>query len=307
MPIIIPKELPAYKVLEKEDVFVITKNRAVKQDIRAIKIAILNLMPNKIVTEFQLLRALSYSPLQLDIKLISMGSHKSKNTSELHLKTFYESLKEIEKEKFDGLIITGAPVETLAFEKVNYWKELKEIFEYSKENVFSTLHICFGAQAGLYYHYNIKKILLKEKMFGIYKNTVVNQNSLLTRGLDKNLWVPQSRYTGLNDEEIIKNTKLKVLMRSNESGINLIEANNLRQIFTLGHPEYDIDTLDIEYKRDLNKKIKISIPKNYYQHDDPKKKIIANFKGNSNLFFVNWVNFIYQKTPYDLNDIKLIK
>lgn len=300
MPIVIPKDLPAAKILTDENIFVMVENRAEHQDIRPLKIAILNLMPRKITTETQLLRLIGNTPIQVEVDFINMESHMAKNTSEGHLIRFYKTFREIENKKYDGMIITGAPIENIEFEEVDYWEELKEIMEYTKTNVFSTLHICWGAQAGLYYHYGIKKYLLKEKMFGVYPHRVLEKKSQLLRGFDDEFYVPHSRHTEVKREEIEKVPGLKILAESPIAGVYIVEAENGKQIFVTGHSEYDDLTLKWEYERDLDKGMDIHVPENYFKDNDPAKDPIVKWRGHANLLFSNWLNYyVYQETPYD--------
>ena len=307
MPIVIPKNLPAYKTLKEENVFVMEEKRAIKQDIRQIKIAIVNLMPTKEVTETQLIRMLANTPLQVDLHLLHMDTHDSKNTDKLHLDNFYQSFNEIKNQKFDGMIITGAPVEFLPFEDVDYWKELAELMEFSKTNVFSTLHICWGAQAGLYYHFGINKYELDKKLFGVFPHRVKDLKSELTRGFDEEFYAPHSRHTQVRKEDIKKIPELRILAESEIAGPHIISTKNKRQIFVQGHAEYDKETLRVEYERDIAKGIDMNIPDNYYKDNDPSKEIIVKWKGHANLFFANWLNYIYQETPYDLEELPNMK
>ena len=304
MPIKIPRDLPAFKVLSEENIFVMNDERAVSQDIRPLKIAILNLMPKKIQTENQLLRYLSNTPLQVEITLLNTESYTSQNTSVDHMKKFYSTFREIKNEKFDGLIITGAPVEKLPYEEVLYWTELKEIMEWSKSNVFSTVHICWGAQAGLYYHYNIPKYELKEKMFGVFKHVKCNRDIDLIRGLDDVFYAPHSRHTEVRREDIIKIPELEILSESDEAGVFIVANKNRRQIFITGHLEYDRDTLKEEYMRDLNKNLPIEIPKHYFENDDINATPLVTWRESANIVFGNWLNYcVYQDTPYNIDEI----
>ncbi|SNX54743.1 homoserine O-succinyltransferase [Thermoanaerobacterium sp. RBIITD] len=305
MPIKIPDKLPAIKILADENIFVMGEERAIHQDIRPLKIAILNLMPTKSVTETQLLRLLSNNPLQIDIVLLYTASHKSKNTSPEYLKTFYKTFDDVNCEKFDGLIITGAPVETLEFEDVDYWQELKEIMEWSKHNVYSTFHICWGAQAGLYYHYGIPKYPLKEKMFGVFLHRIVKKNVDLLRGFDDEFYAPHSRYTEVRKEDVELVNDLDILAESDEAGLYIIGSKGGRQIFVTGHSEYDPLTLKAEYERDIKKGIAINIPKHYFPGDNPEREPLVKWRSHANLLFSNWLNYyVYQETPYDINRIK---
>ncbi|OCL28081.1 homoserine O-succinyltransferase [Orenia metallireducens] len=304
MPINIPDNLPAAEILEQENIFVMKESRAYHQDIRALKIVILNLMPIKEVTETQLLRLLGNSPLQVDIVLLHPKSHDAKNTSEEHLSTFYKTFDEIKDENFDGLIITGAPVEQMPFEEVDYWEELQEIMEWSLHHVTSTFHICWASQAGLYYHYGIPKYPLNQKLFGVFHHTINKKNVKLLRGFDNDFVVPQSRHTEVRKEDIEKVDELEILAESKEAGIYLVASKDGKQIFVTGHSEYDKDTLKWEYERDVNKGLEIDIPKNYYFNDDPSQKPVVNWRAHAHLLFSNWLNYyVYQQTPYNLNEI----
>lgn len=305
MPIKIPNDLPAVKTLNEENIFVMTETRAITQDIRPLKILLLNLMPKKIETETQLSRLLGNSPLQVDLEFIHTKSHKSKNTSAEHLFTFYKTFDDIKDRTFDGMIITGAPVEKLGFEEVEYWKELCEIMEWTKTHVHSTFHICWGAQAGLYYHYGIKKYPLEKKLFGVFPHTVDYKKSILFRGFDDEFMVPHSRHTTIKAEDI-KNVKgLKILSSSKEAGVYAVSSKNGKQIFITGHSEYDADTLLNEYNRDASQGLPIEIPKNYFKNDDPKKPPVVSWRSHANLLYSNWLNyFVYQTTPYDIEKIK---
>ncbi|QUW26549.1 homoserine O-succinyltransferase [Bacillus cereus] len=301
MPIIIDKDLPARKVLQEENIFVMTKERAETQDIRALKIAILNLMPTKQETEAQLLRLIGNTPLQLDVHLLHMESHLSRNVAQEHLTSFYKTFRDIENEKFDGLIITGAPVETLSFEEVDYWEELKRIMEYSKTNVTSTLHICWGAQAGLYHHYGVQKYPLKEKMFGVFEHEVREQHVKLLQGFDELFFAPHSRHTEVRENDIRGVKELTLLANSEEAGVHLVIGPEGRQVFALGHSEYSCDTLKQEYERDRQKGLNIDVPKNYFKHNNPNEKPLVRWRSHGNLLFSNWLNYyVYQETPYVL-------
>lgn len=302
MPIKIPNNLPAEAVLEKEHIFVMNEHRALTQDIRPLKIVILNLMPTKITTETQILRCLANTPLQIEIDLLQTTTHKAKNVSEEHMLAFYQSFDDIKNNKYDGMIITGAPVEDMEFEEVDYWKELCDIMEWSKDNVQSTFHICWGAQAGLYYHYGIKKHKLKEKMFGVYKHRLITPKSRLFRGFDEEFYVPHSRHTTVNIEDIEKNPNLKVMAVSDEAGVYVVGDKEGTQFFVMGHSEYDADTLSKEYFRDVDKGLDINVPVNYFPDDDPTKKPVLKWRAHSNLIYSNWLNyFVYQTTPYELS------
>lgn len=303
MPIKIQSDLPAKAELEDENIFVMDENRALSQDFRELQILILNLMPIKQDTELQLLRALSNTPLQIDITFLQMETHVSKNTSASHLKKFYEVFSDIKKRKFDGMIITGAPVEKMDFNEVNYWKELAEIMEWSKTHITSTLHICWGAQAGLYYHYGVKKVMLDKKLSGVYCHKVMNRKEPLVRGFDDIFMAPHSRYTEACREDILNNPKLKVLADSKEAGIYIVMAEEGKQIFVMGHPEYDRLTLDQEYKRDIDKGIEPDLPVNYYPEDDCNRKPVLSWRSHANNLYTNWLNYyVYQVTPYVLNE-----
>lgn len=304
MPIKIPNDLPAVKTLESENIFVMTEKRAITQDIRPLKILLLNLMPNKIETETQLSRLLGNSPLQVDLTLMHTKSHISKNTSKEHLFTFYKTFDDVKNERFDGMIITGAPVEQMDFEDVEYYPELCSIMEWSKTNVHSTFHICWGAQAGLYYHYGIKKYPVDKKIFGVFPHKVVYKRSILFRGFDDEFMVPQSRHTTLKTEEIKAVKELKILAESEETGVYAVSSRNGRQIFITGHSEYDKNTLKNEYFRDLSQGKEIDLPKNYFLKDDPKKEPLVSWRAHANLLYSNWLNyFVYQTTPYDVTKI----
>lgn len=305
MPIKVPNGLPAVKTLKDENIFVMTHKRAAKQDIRPLKILLLNLMPKKIETETQFARLLGNTPLQVEMEMMYTTSHKSKNTSEEHLLAFYKTFDEIKDNKYDGMIITGAPVENMEFEEVEYWDELCKIMEWSKSHVTSTFHICWGAQAGLYYHYGIQKHPLPKKCFGVYPHKVDYKRSILFRGFDDTFMAPQSRHTTVYAEEI-KNVKgLKILASSKETGVYVVSTSKGKQIFVTGHSEYDKDTLKNEYLRDKEKGLEIDIPKNYFPNDDPSKEPIVSWRAHANLLFSNWLNyFVYQTTPYDIETIE---
>ena len=300
MPIKIQSDLPAKEQLEYENIFVMDDARAMHQDIRPLQVCILNLMPIKQDTELQLLRALSNTPLQVDVTFLMVQSHKSLNTSVNHLNRFYSVFEDVKEKKFDGMIITGAPVEQMAFEEVDYWEEISQIMEWTKTNVTSTLHICWGAQAGLYYHYGLDKCLLPEKLFGIYEHKVANRKIPLVRGFDDYFLAPHSRHTTVDRDVIHNCEQLRVLAESEEAGVLLCMANNGKQIFLMGHPEYDRYTLDTEYKRDLGKNLPIHVPLNYYPGDDPSKKPNLQWRSHSNNLYSNWLNYyVYQETPYE--------
>lgn len=303
MPIKIQSDLPAKAELEEENIFVMDENRAISQNIRPLEIIVLNLMPIKQDTELQLLRGLSNTPLQIDVTFLQMSSHVSKNTSASHIKKFYQTFEEIKSNNYDGMIITGAPVEKLEFEEVNYWDELITVMEWSKKHVTSTIHICWGAQAGLYYHYGIKKELLPKKLSGVYKHMVMNRKEPLVRGFDDVFMAPHSRYTQASRQQILDNPRLKVLADSDEAGIYIVLGDGGKEIFVMGHPEYDRLTLDQEYKRDIDKGIEPELPVNYYPDDDCNRKPMLSWRSHANNLYTNWLNYyVYQITPYDLNE-----
>lgn len=305
MPVKIPDNLPAAQILHDENIFVMTEKRATSQDIRPLKIAILNLMPTKVVTETQLLRLIGNTPLQVDVVLLHMESHVSKNTAAEHLTAFYRTFSDVKDETFDGLIITGAPVEHLPFEEVDYWEELKEILEWKIHNVFSTFHICWGAQAGLYYHYGIPKYHMGKKLFGVYPHKVTKKNVKLLRGFDDVFYAPHSRYTEVRREDIEKVPDLEILAESPQAGIYIVASKDERQIYVSGHSEYDANTLLLEYERDIAKGLDIDPPENYFPDDDPSKPPLVTWRSHANLLFANWLNYyVYQETPYDLNQIR---
>lgn len=305
MPIKIPNDLPAVKTLNNENIFVMTETRAITQDIRPLKILLLNLMPKKIETETQISRLLGNSPLQVDLEFLHTKSHISKNTPAEHLFTFYNTFEEIKHRTFDGMIITGAPVEKLPFEEVEYWDELCEIMEWSKTHVHSTLHICWGAQAALYYHFGIKKYPLSKKLFGVFEHRADYKNSILFRGFDDVFMAPHSRHTYFKAEDIRADGRLKILASSKEAGVYAVSTDGGKQIFITGHSEYDANTLADEYFRDLKAGEPIKIPENYFPGNDPAKPPVVSWRAHANLLFSNWLNyFVYQTTPYDINDIK---
>lgn len=304
MPIRIPVELPAFKVLSDENIFVMNIERAKQQDIRPLKIGILNLMPLKIQAENQLLRYLSNSPLQTEITLIQTKSYTSHHTPIEHLEKFYCYFEDIKNEKYDGLIITGAPVEQIPFEEVAYWNELKEIMEWTKTNVFSTLHICWGAQAALYYHYGIKKYPLEGKKFGVFSHWVNDKNSLITRGLDDVFYAPHSRHTEILAKDIQEVKELEILSESEEAGVFIVAEKEMRRVFITGHLEYDRDTLKDEYFRDINRGLKIEVPRNYFPENNPNEKPQVAWRASANIVFGNWLNYcVYQNTPFNIEDI----
>ena len=304
MPIKIPVNLPAARTLEQENIFIINEKRATTQDIRPLRILILNLMPTKIVTETQLARLLGNTPLQIEMDLLKIEGREPKNTSKEHMITFYKTFSEVKDEFFDGMIITGAPVELMDFEEVDYWDELCEIMEWSKSHVYSTFHICWGAQAGLYYHYGIPKETLDEKLFGVFSHTVVHRGSILFRGFDDIFYAPHSRHTTVSRRKIDEVKELKVLAESPKAGVYALSNDGGRQIFIMGHSEYDTDTLAKEYFRDKEAGLTIHLPENYFPEDDDRREPICNWRSGANLLYSNWLNyFVYQATPYDVNKI----
>ncbi len=304
MPIKIPNSLPAVEVLNRENIFVMKEARAVTQDIRPLRIALLNLMPDKITTETQFARLLSNTPLQIELELVHMQSHRSKNTAASHINKFYKTFDEVRDQKFDGMVITGAPVERMDFEEVDYWDELVKIMDWSRRSVYSTLHICWAAQAGLYRHFGIKKILLNEKLSGVYPHRVVRESSMLFRGCDEVFYLPHSRHTTVDEEAVRNDKRLKVLAESKEAGIFAVATDKGRQIFFTGHAEYDRMTLDAEYRRDVAAGLGVPVPVNYYLNDDPSKAPVMRWRAHAHLIFANWLNyFVYQETPYDLQEI----
>ena len=304
MPIKIPDKLPAVSQLESENIFVMTETVAAKQDIRPLQLMFVNLMPKKITTETQILRYLSNSPLQVEVEFVNMRSHVSTNTSKEHLVTFYKTFDDVKHRKFDGMIITGAPVENLPFEAVDYWDELCLIMEWSKTHVTSTFHICWGAQAGLYYHYGVKKHPLEEKMFGVFEHGVNRTTSKLMRGFDSSFYVPHSRHTTVLREDIEKVPELEILSESDEAGVYIVFTKAGKQIFVTGHSEYDAYTLHDEYMRDRNKGLDIAVPKNYYPNDDPERPPMMRWRSHASLLYANWLNyFVYQITPYNIEEI----
>ena len=305
MPIRIPNLLPATQTLLEENIFVMTETRAMTQDIRPLKILMLNLMPQKIVTETQIARLIGNTPLQVELELLQTATHKSKHTSAEHMLAFYKTFDEVRAKKYDGLIITGAPVEQMEFEEVEYWQELCEIMEWSKTHVTSTFHICWGAQAGLYYHYGVKKYPLDKKLFGVFEHKLDHKHSILFRGFDDIFVVPHSRHTTCKTEDIEAVPELKILSSSEEAGMFVCATDRGRQIFVTGHSEYDGDTLKKEYLRDKNAGLPIDVPKNYFPDDDDTKEPIVRWRSCANLLYSNWLNyFVYQSTPYDIDDIK---
>lgn len=306
MPVIIPNDLPAAGTLASENIFTMTEFRAAHQDIRPLRIAILNLMPTKETTETQLLRVLGNTPLQTEVVLVRLETHESRNTASEYLDRFYVPFSEIEHQKFDGIIITGAPVENLPFEEVGYWPELVRILDWCRHHGFCTFHICWGAQAGLYHYYGIQKQGLADKCFGVYANHAVTSNSPLLRGFDDEFYIPHSRHTTVLREEILKVPQLEIIAESPEAGVSLVVSQDGRQVFATGHSEYDPLTLASEYFRDLNKGLPITIPANYFPDDDPQKPPLVRWRSHGNLLFSNWLNYyVYQETPYDLNSTEL--
>lgn len=304
MPIRIPDSLPARSVLDGENIFVMTEHRALHQDIRPLNVLILNLMPTKIVTETQLLRKLSNTPLQIQVDLLRTSSYLSQNTDSDHLDSFYTTFDRVRNKKYDGMIITGAPVENLEFDQVDYWDELCEILEWSKTHVHSTLHICWGAQAGLYYHYGIEKRSLTQKLFGVYEHLVLKPSSPLFRGFDDVFYAPNSRYTEVWESDILKVPQLELMASSDEAGVFAVKSEDSRHFFILGHPEYDPDTLSKEYWRDVEKGLNIAVPAHYFPGDDPKKPPVVRWRSAGQLLYTNWLNYyVYQTTPYDLSQV----
>ena len=304
MPIRIPNDLPATGTLQHENIFVMSQDRAVAQDIRPLEIVLLNLMPTKIATETQLSRLLGNTPLQVNLELMHTSSHRSKNVSQEHLLSFYKSFDELKDRKFDGMVITGAPVELMNFEDVDYWDELCQIMEWSKTHVQSTFHICWGAQAGLYYHYGINKYKLPEKLFGVFPHQADYKRSILLRGFDDIFWAPHSRHTSINRADIEAIPELKIIASSEKAGVYAVMTKGGRQIFVTGHSEYDPETLKTEYLRDKNQGLPISVPENYFPNDDDTQDPIVRWRGHANLLFSNWLNyFVYQTTPYDIMSI----
>ena len=306
MPIKIPNGLPAAAVLESENIFVMNERRAVSQDIRPLQILLLNLMPTKVETETQLARVLGNTPLQIELELIAPDSHTSKNTSQAHMLAFYRTFEDVKHRYFDGMIITGAPVELMDFEQVDYWPELCRIMEWSKTHVHSTLHICWGAQAGLYYHYGIPKRTLPRKLFGVFRHTLEDPNYILFRGFDDEFWVPHSRNTTVDREDIDCIPGLKVLASSPEAGVYAVKTDHGHQVFLMGHAEYDRDTLKKEYLRDVAAGVEIRLPENYFPNDDSEREPVMNWRSCAHLLYGNWLNYcVYQSVPYDPEEIKM--
>ncbi len=305
MPIKVSNDLPASKILESENIFVMPEDRAMSQDIRPLRIIILNLMPTKVETETQILRLLGNSPLQVDVELLQMVTHHSKNTSEEHLTKFYKTFDEIRNERYDGMIVTGAPVELMKFEEVDYWQELTTVFDWAKKHVYSTMFICWGAQAGLYHRYGIKKHNLPKKLFGIYNHTIVNNKHPLMRGFDDYFLVPHSRYTGVLTEDIEREDQLEILATSKGAGVSIVCSKNGREFYLFGHCEYDYDTLAKEYYRDVKKGLNIDIPYNYFPNNNVNRKPPLTWRSHASLLYQNWLNYyLYQQTPYDLEELK---
>ena len=308
MPLIIPKELPAYQTLMEENIFVMHKERANSQMIRPLRILVFNLMPTKIITENQIARLLANGPLQVQLTLLKTATHDAAHVSETHMQEFYRTFDDIKQERYDGMIITGAPIETIDFEEVDYWDEMCEILDWTKSHVYSTIHVCWGAQASLYHHYGIRKRTLPEKMFGVFRHKVVRRDNPLVRGFDDVFYAPHSRHTEIIEEDVRNCPALRVLARSDVAGLYLLSTENGRQIFVTGHPEYDKYTLDSEYKRDLSMGRKIALPANYYKDDDPGNDPIFRWRSHAFLLYHNWMNYyVYQDTPYNLEELEVIR
>ena len=304
MPVKIPSNLPARELLEKENIFVMSELRAAHQDIRPLKIAVLNLMPTKIQTETQILRLLGNTSLQVEIALLHMGTHESRNTPAEHLETFYSTFDQVKDQKFDGLVVTGAPVENLPFEEVDYWKELEAILNWSSTNVFSTLHICWGAQAGLYHHYGVPKYPLQKKLFGVYHHEILAPQEQIVLGFDEDFPAPHSRHTGMLREDVLNAGGLRLVAESPDAGVYLVVSEDGRRVFVTGHPEYDRLTLKAEYERDLARGLPIDIPKDYFPGDDPSAKPGVTWKSHAHLLYANWLNYyVYQLTPFNLDEL----
>ena len=305
MPIKIPNNLPAVQTLAEENIFAMTETRAITQDIRPLRILLLNLMPKKIETETQISRILGNTPLQIELTLIRTASHQSTNTNQEHLLAFYKTFDEVKHQKFDGMIITGAPVELMPFEEVDYWDELCEIMDWSLTNVHSTMHICWGAQAGLYHHYGVQKYELGKKLFGVFPHRADHPHSMLLRGFDEVFYAPHSRYTYVSREDVEAVPELKVLASSEQAGVHIVAKQGGRQFFVMGHSEYDPLTLDAEYRRDADAGLGTAIPENYYPDNDPTRRPLVTWRAHGSLLFINWLNyFVYQSTPYDLTELK---
>jgi homoserine O-succinyltransferase len=303
MPVIIPSDLPAYKTMEDENIFVMSKERAERQDIRPLKIALVNLMPTKIETETQFVRLLSNSPIQINVEFIHTGTHEAKNALKSHMKSFYKNIDEVRNEKYDGMIVTGAPVELMEYEEVNYWDELKEILEFSHRNVTSTMYICWGAQAALHYFYKLRKRVLPAKVFGVFEHVKKHDTCMLLNGFDDIFYVSHSRHTEISKKDIESVEELIILAESKEAGVHITVTDDYSKIFIMGHSEYDPLTLKKEYDRDFSQNKPINIPKNYYPDDDPSKPPYVKWRSHANLFFKNWINVIYQETPYNIEDV----
>lgn len=303
MPVIIPANLPANKTMRDENIFIMDKERAEKQDIRPLEIALVNLMPTKIQTETQFIRLLSNTPIQINVELIHTVTYESKNTSESHMRSFYKSINDVKDKKFDGMIITGAPVELMKFEDVNYWDEMKEILDFSSKNVTSTMYICWGAQAAMHHFYGLQKRELEAKMFGVFEHEKAHDTCMLLNGFDDVFYVPHSRHTEMVAKDIKSVKELVVLAESKDAGVHIAVTNDYNKIFVMGHSEYDSETLKVEYDRDISQGKSINVPKNYYPDDDTTKPPFVKWRGHANLLFKNWLNVIYQKTPYDVNEI----
>lgn len=303
MPVIIPANLPANKTMRDENIFIMDKERAEKQDIRPLEIALVNLMPTKIQTETQFIRLLSNTPIQINVELIHTVTYESKNTSESHMRSFYKSINDVKDKKFDGMIITGAPVELMKFEDVNYWDEMKEILDFSSKNVTSTMYICWGAQAAMHHFYGLQKRELEAKMFGVFEHEKAHDTCMLLNGFDDVFYVPHSRHTEMVAKDIKSVKELVVLAESKDAGVHIAVTNDYNKIFVMGHSEYDSETLKAEYDRDISQGKSINVPKNYYPDDDTTKPPFVKWRGHANLLFKNWLNVIYQETPYDVNEI----
>ncbi len=303
MPVIIPADLPAFKTMGDENIFVMSKERAERQDIRPLEIALVNLMPTKIETETQFVRLLSNTPIQINVEFIHTSTYESKNISESHMKNFYKNINDVKHKKYDGMIITGAPVELMNFEEVDYWEELKEILEFSDKNVTSAMYICWGAQAALHYFYNLQKRVLMSKMFGVFEHEKSHDTCMLLNGFDDIFYVPHSRHTEISSGDIKSVKELIVLAESKDAGVHIASTDDYSKIFIMGHAEYDPLTLKKEYDRDISQGKQINIPRNYYPDDDPSKVPFVKWRGHANLLFKNWINVIYQETPYDINEI----
>ena len=304
MPLIIPNKLPAVDFLKNENIFTMERARAVSQDIRPLKILIVNLMPTKIATETQLARVLANTPLQVELTLLRMDSHEAQNTDQEHLDAFYKTLPEVKNERFDGMILTGAPVETIPFEEVDYWEELCEIMDFSQKNVYSNMHICWGAQAALYYYYGIDKHPMGAKVFGVFEHKVLRPHNPLMRGFDEMFFAPHSRHTCIKKEDVLKHPDIRILAESEEAGLHILATDNGRRIFILGHQEYDKETLGLEYYRDIGKGLSIDVPQNYFKDDDPALGVLFRWRSHASLLYSNWLNYyVYQETPYDLGNL----